>query len=67
MPKLCFLRLCDFLEHNGVRDTRPLSVKEQVMMFLIVVGHCDSTDGVATNGVTQLRLLAGTSTTFARI
>ena len=42
MPKVCFLSLCSLLEENGVRDTRSLTVKEQLMMFLIVVGHCDS-------------------------
>ena len=43
MPKPRFSRLCGLLEQNGVRDTRSLSVKEQVMIFLIVVGHWDST------------------------
>ena len=43
MLKPCFFRLCGLLEQNGVRDTRSLSVKEHVMIFLIVVGHCDST------------------------
>ena len=43
IPKLCFLRLCCFLEQNGVRDTRSLIVKEQIMIFLIIVRHCDST------------------------
>ena len=43
MPKLCFLRLCGLLEQNGVRNTRSLTVKEQLLMFLIVVRHCDST------------------------
>ena len=43
MPKPCFVRLCSLLEQNGVRNTRSLSVDEQVMIFLIVVGHCDST------------------------
>ena len=42
MPKACFLRLCGLLEENRVRDTRSLTVKEQLMMFLIVVGHCNS-------------------------
>ena len=42
MPKACFLSLCGLLEENRVRDTRSLTVKEQLMMFLIVVGHCDS-------------------------
>ena len=42
MPKACFLRLCGLLKENRVRDTRSLSVKEQLMMFLIVTGHCDS-------------------------
>ena len=43
MPKPCFIRLCGLLEQNGVRNTRSLSVEEHVMIFLIVVGHCDST------------------------
>ena len=42
MPKACFLRLCGLLEENGVRDTKSLTVKEQLMMFLIVFSHCDS-------------------------
>ena len=43
MPKPCFFRLCGLLEQNGVRNTRSLNVEEQVMIFLIVVGYCDST------------------------
>ncbi|KAL5538240.1 hypothetical protein UlMin_046208 [Ulmus minor] len=43
MPKSCFVRLCDLLQQHGVRNTRSLSVEEQVMMFLLVVGHGDST------------------------
>ena len=43
MPKSCFIRLCGLLQQNGVRNTRSLSVEEQVMMFLLVVGHGDST------------------------
>ena len=43
MPKACFIRLCSLLEENRVRDTRYLTIKEQLMMFLIVVGHYDST------------------------
>lgn len=43
MPQPCFFRLCGLLEQYGVRNTRFLSVEEQVMIFLIVVGHCDST------------------------
>ncbi|KAL5547576.1 hypothetical protein UlMin_002807 [Ulmus minor] len=43
MPKSCFVRLCDLLQQHGVRNTRSLSVEEQVMMFLLIVGHGDST------------------------
>ena len=42
MPKSCFSRLCGLLRQNRVRNTRSLSVEEQVMMFLLVIGHGDS-------------------------
>ena len=42
MHKACFIRFCGLLEENEVRDTKSLAIKEQLMMFLIVVGYCDS-------------------------
>ncbi|KAL5546858.1 hypothetical protein UlMin_006545 [Ulmus minor] len=42
LNKECFYRLCSLLTENGLQDTRSISAQEQVMMFLTIVGHCDS-------------------------
>ena len=42
LNKDCFYRLCSLLTENGLQDTRSISAQEQVMMFLTIVGHCDS-------------------------
>ena len=41
LNKECFYRLCSLLTENGLQHTRSISVHEQVMMFLTIVGHCD--------------------------
>ena len=42
LNKECFYRLSSLLSENGLRDTRSISAHEQLMMFLTIVGHCDS-------------------------
>lgn len=42
MTKDCFLSLCHLLAKQGLQETMSISVQEQVMLFLTVVGHCDS-------------------------
>lgn len=42
LNKECLYRLCSLLTENGLQDTRSISAQEQLMMFLTIVGHCDS-------------------------
>ncbi|KAL5553936.1 hypothetical protein UlMin_041337 [Ulmus minor] len=42
LNKECFYRLSSLLTENGLRDTRSISAHEQLMMFLTIVGHCDT-------------------------
>ena len=42
LHKECFYRMCSLLTENGLQDTRSISAQEQLMMFLTIVGHCDS-------------------------
>ncbi|KAL5542544.1 hypothetical protein UlMin_010254 [Ulmus minor] len=42
LNKECFYRLCSLLMENGLQDTKSIFAQEQLMMFLTIVGHCDS-------------------------